>query len=98
MTNFNVSSVVSAGNGKFMKSFLMKIDGTVVTVKVYLKPADEVLSCSVNSYCYVCTCELQVFYAAAVLSMCATKYVHESMQLLTIRNECIPTGPGASSG
>lgn len=25
-----------------MKSFLMKIDGTVVSVKVYLKPPDEV--------------------------------------------------------
>ena len=32
-----------AGNGKFTKSFLMKIDGTLVTVKVYLKPADEVI-------------------------------------------------------
>jgi len=29
------------GNGKFMKSFLMKIDGTLVSVKVYLKPVDE---------------------------------------------------------
>ena len=26
-----------------MKTFMMKIDGTVVSVKVYLKPADEVL-------------------------------------------------------
>jgi len=39
------------GNGKFMKSYLMKIDGTAVAVKVYLKPPDE----SVEEYAAILT-------------------------------------------
>lgn len=36
-----------------MKSFLMKIDGTVVSVKVYLKPADEVTCHTISLHAIV---------------------------------------------
>lgn len=33
---------VDAGNGKFLKSYEMKVDGALVVVKVYIKLNDEV--------------------------------------------------------
>lgn len=38
---FSLESLAISGNGKFMKSYLMKVDDTSVLVKVYFKSVDE---------------------------------------------------------